>query len=70
MDDGSNSWRTAMEAVRAAILTITVALSGGLTLLNMLYQQRPGAANKPVKGYVQIGSNDRCGSATGSRWSN
>ncbi|BAV65562.1 mechanosensitive ion channel protein MscS [Sphingobium cloacae] len=37
------------------ILTIAIALSGFLTLLNDLYQRRPDAANKPIKGYVQLG---------------
>jgi miniconductance mechanosensitive channel len=37
------------------ILTIAIALSGFLTLLNDLYQRRPNAANRPIKGYVQLG---------------
>ena len=37
------------------ILTIAIALSGLLTLLNDLYQRRPNAANRPIKGYVQLG---------------
>ena len=36
------------------ILTIAIALSGALNLANDLYQRRPGAANKPIKGYVQV----------------
>ncbi|SCW47850.1 miniconductance mechanosensitive channel [Sphingobium faniae] len=36
------------------ILTIAIALSGALDLLNDLYQRRPDAANRPLKGYVQI----------------
>ena len=37
------------------ILTLAIALSGCLDLLNDLYQRRPRAANKPIKGYVQVG---------------
>lgn len=37
------------------ILTIAIALSGFLTLLNELYQRRPNGANRPIKGYVQLG---------------
>jgi len=37
------------------ILTIAIALSGLLTVLNDLYQRRPYAANRPIKGYVQLG---------------
>lgn len=37
------------------ILTIAITLSGFLTLLNDLYQRRPNAANRPIKGYVQLG---------------
>lgn len=36
------------------ILTIAIALSGALNLANDLYQRRPGAANRPIKGYVQV----------------
>lgn len=37
------------------ILTIAIALSGGLNLLNELYQRRPDAVSRPIKGYVQVG---------------
>lgn len=37
------------------ILTIAIALGGLLTLLNDLYQRRPDAVNRPIKGYVQLG---------------
>jgi miniconductance mechanosensitive channel len=37
------------------ILTIAIALCGGLELANDIYQRRPDAANRPIKGYVQIG---------------
>ncbi|EPR11275.1 mechanosensitive ion channel protein MscS [Sphingobium indicum IP26] len=37
------------------ILTVAIALSGFLTLLNDLYQRRPNAAHRPIKGYVQLG---------------
>ncbi|WP_298401615.1 mechanosensitive ion channel family protein [Sphingobium sp.] len=36
------------------ILTLAIALSGLLTLGNDLYQRRPDAANRPIKGYVQV----------------
>lgn len=37
------------------VLTFTVALSGALSLANDLYARRPHAANRPIKGYVQLG---------------
>ncbi len=37
------------------ILTIAIALGGGLELANDVYQRRPDAANRPIKGYVQVG---------------
>lgn len=37
------------------ILTIAIALSGGLNLFNDLYMRRGDAANRPIKGYVQVG---------------
>jgi len=36
------------------ILTIAIALSSALELANEIYQRRADAANRPVKGYVQI----------------
>ena len=36
------------------ILTIAIALSGALELANEIYQHRAHAANRPIKGYVQI----------------
>ncbi|HLV47625.1 MAG TPA: mechanosensitive ion channel domain-containing protein [Aliidiomarina sp.] len=36
------------------ILTIAMAISGFLTLVNASYQQRPDANRKPIKGYIQI----------------
>jgi len=36
------------------ILTIAMAISGGLNLVNVLYQRRPDARNKPIKGYVEV----------------
>ncbi len=36
------------------ILTLAIALCGALELLNDLYQRRPDAGNRPIKGYVQI----------------
>ena len=37
------------------ILTIAMALCVGLELANDVYQRRPDAANRPIKGYVQVG---------------
>ena len=37
------------------ILTIAIAFNGFLALLNDLYQRRPDAAHRPIKGYVQLG---------------
>jgi miniconductance mechanosensitive channel len=37
------------------ILTIAIAISGALGLVNHVYQSRPDAANRPIKGYVQVG---------------
>jgi miniconductance mechanosensitive channel len=36
------------------VLTIALAISGALTLLNTLYEKRPNAHLKPIKGYVQV----------------
>ncbi|MBU0555294.1 MAG: mechanosensitive ion channel family protein [Alphaproteobacteria bacterium] len=36
------------------ILTIVLALSHGLSFINDLYQRRPDAANRPIKGYIQV----------------
>jgi len=36
------------------ILTVVLALSAALSFVNQLYQQRPGAANRPIKGYIQV----------------
>lgn len=36
------------------ILTIVLAISGALNLANDLYQRRPDAASRPIKGYVQV----------------
>ncbi|CAD5108057.1 mechanosensitive ion channel family protein [Zestomonas carbonaria] len=36
------------------ILTIALAISGVLTLANTLYQRRPDAHLKPIKGYIQV----------------
>src|SRR3989338_7770819 len=36
------------------VLTIALAISGVLTLLNNGYQKRPNAHLKPIKGYVQV----------------
>jgi miniconductance mechanosensitive channel len=36
------------------ILTITLAISSGLTFANDLYARRPDAASRPIKGYIQV----------------
>lgn len=36
------------------VLTLALALTSLLTLLNQLYEQRPDARHKPVKGYIQL----------------
>ena len=36
------------------ILTIAIALAGGLTLANMVYERQPDAASRPLKGYLQL----------------
>lgn len=36
------------------ILTIALAIGNFLTILNRLYERRPDAAMKPIKGYVQV----------------
>lgn len=36
------------------ILTVAIAINGLLTLINTVYQRRPDAASKPIKGYVQV----------------
>lgn len=36
------------------VLTIVLAISAGLNLVNNLYQRRPDAASRPIKGYIQV----------------
>jgi miniconductance mechanosensitive channel len=36
------------------VLTIALALSGFLTMVNGLYERRPDAKSKPIKGYIQV----------------
>ncbi|WP_296271180.1 mechanosensitive ion channel family protein [Pseudomonas sp. UBA6323] len=36
------------------ILTIALAIAGVLNLINTLYQRRPNAHLKPIKGYIQV----------------
>jgi miniconductance mechanosensitive channel len=36
------------------VLTIALAISGVLTIINSLYQRRPDAHLKPIKGYIQV----------------
>ena len=47
---------TVVENVCSAfiILTIALAIGGVLNLVNMLYQRRPNAHLKPIKGYIQV----------------
>ena len=37
------------------ILTVALSIGGLLNLVNKAYQRRPDAANRPIKGYIQIG---------------
>ena len=36
------------------VLTVALAVSRALDLLNGVYERRPGAQNKPIKGYLQV----------------
>ncbi len=36
------------------VLTIVLALAAALDLANMLYQRRPDAMTRPIKGYIQV----------------
>lgn len=36
------------------IITVAMAISAGLNLINTLYMRKPGNATKPIKGYLQI----------------
>lgn len=36
------------------ILTTVLAINAGLNLVNELYQRRPNALNRPIKGYLQV----------------
>jgi miniconductance mechanosensitive channel len=36
------------------ILTIALAITGALGIVNLLYQRRPDAQNRPIKGYVEV----------------
>lgn len=36
------------------VLTIALAISAALSLVNTLYDRRPGAHLKPIKGYIQV----------------
>ena len=37
-----------------SVLTVALAISHVLTLLNTLYERRPDAQHKPIKGYLQV----------------
>ena len=47
---------TVVENVSHAFIVVTIAMAigGVLTLINTLYQQRPDAHRKPIKGYLQV----------------
>ena len=47
---------TVVENVCSAfiVLTIALAIAGALNLANMIYQRRPDAHQRPIKGYVQV----------------
>lgn len=42
-------------AAAFSIVTVAMAISSGLSLLNDVYQRREDAAQRPIKGYVQVG---------------
>ncbi len=48
---------TVVRNVAAAfmILTVILALTGALNLVNELYSRRPEARQRPIKGYIQVG---------------
>lgn len=48
---------TVVRNVAAAfmILTVILAITGGLNLVNALYARRPEARQRPIKGYIQVG---------------
>ncbi|MGP3791280.1 mechanosensitive ion channel family protein [Pseudomonas sp. B392_1p] len=47
---------TVVENVSHAFIVVTIAMAigGVLTLINTIYQQRPDAHRKPIKGYLQV----------------
>ncbi|MDP3491366.1 MAG: mechanosensitive ion channel [Phenylobacterium sp.] len=49
--------QTVVRNVAAAfmILTVILAIAGGLNLLNALYSRRPESRQRPIKGYIQVG---------------
>ncbi|CAE6897396.1 MULTISPECIES: mechanosensitive ion channel family protein [Pseudomonas] len=36
------------------VLTIAIAINGALDLVNLIYQRRPDAYRRPIKGYLQV----------------
>jgi len=48
---------TVVQNVAAAfmILTIILAITGALNLVNALYSRRPESRQRPIKGYIQVG---------------
>ncbi len=42
-------------AAAFSVVTVAMAISSGLSLLNDVYQRRDDAALRPIKGYVQVG---------------
>lgn len=49
--------KTVVQNVAAAfmILTIILAITGALNLVNALYSRRPESRQRPIKGYIQVG---------------
>lgn len=49
--------QTVVRNVAAAfmILTVILAITGALNLVNALYSRRPEARQRPIKGYIQVG---------------
>lgn len=50
--DGITVTRNVVGAV--IVLTVVMAVSAALNLANDLYQRRPDAASRPIKGYIQV----------------
>lgn len=41
-------------ASASVVLSVALAISGGLNYVNEIYQRQPEARNRPIKGYIQV----------------